>query len=140
MRKIFFYGLFMDRSLLLEKGLRPKIIGAAVLAGYRIHIGARATVRRSASSRVYGIVMELPEHEARALYAEPSVRAYVCERVQVALLDENEEIDADCYILPLDADRGGSNKGYATALSRLAEKLQFDAAYVEEIKVFRTRS
>ena len=32
MSKIFFYGLYMDRSLLTEKGLHPKMIGPAVLA------------------------------------------------------------------------------------------------------------
>lgn len=37
MIKIFFYGLFMDRFLLTEKGLRPEIIGPAVLPDYRIH-------------------------------------------------------------------------------------------------------
>ncbi len=51
MTKIFFYGLFMDRSLLTEKGLHPEIIGPAVLPDYRIHIGERATLLRSASSR-----------------------------------------------------------------------------------------
>ncbi len=83
MSKIFFYGLFMDRSLLTEKGLRPKIIGPAVLPGYRIHIGERATLLRSASSRVYGIVMELADHEARALYSEPSVREYMLDSTYV---------------------------------------------------------
>ncbi len=35
MTKIFFYGLFMDRTLLEEKGLHPELIGPAVLPGYR---------------------------------------------------------------------------------------------------------
>ena len=42
MSKIFFYGLFMDRALLTGKGFNPEILGAAVLPGYRIHIGERA--------------------------------------------------------------------------------------------------
>ena len=41
MTTIFFHGLFMDRTLLVEKGLRPKPVGSAVLPGYRIHIGDR---------------------------------------------------------------------------------------------------
>ena len=40
-RVIFFYGLFMDRALLVEKGLHPEMVGPAVLPGSRIHIGAR---------------------------------------------------------------------------------------------------
>ena len=92
MSKIFFYGLFMDRSLLTEKGLHPEIIAPAVLPDYRIHIGERATLLRSASSRVYGIVMELADREARALYSEPSVPEYIRERVPVELVDTSEAV------------------------------------------------
>jgi hypothetical protein len=136
MCKIFFYGLFMDRSLLTEKGLHPEIIGPAVLADYRIHIGARATLLRSASNRAYGIVMELAEQEAYSLYSEPSVRDYIRERVQVDLLDTNEAVEAYCYNLPRELGITGVNPVYATKLSQLVEALHFDSAYVEEIAAF----
>ncbi|MGE3526431.1 MAG: gamma-glutamylcyclotransferase family protein [Gemmatimonadales bacterium] len=136
MSKIFFYGLFMDRALLVEKGLHPGIIGPAVLPDYRIYIGERATLLRSASSRAYGIVMELPDEEARALYAEPSVREYIPEAVQVELLDTGEAVEADCYNLPPELGRAGANPAYAARLSRLVEALGFDPAYVEEIAAF----
>jgi len=51
MSKIFFYGLFMDRSFLTEKGLHPEMIGPAVLPDYRIHIGEQATLLRSGIRR-----------------------------------------------------------------------------------------
>ena len=136
MSKIFFYGLFMDRSLLTEKGLHPEIIGPAVLPDYRIHIGERATLLRSASSRAYGIVMELADQEARALYSEPSVREYTREPVQVELLDTSEAVEAYCYNLPRELGLAGANPAYATELSQLVEALQFDSAYVEEIAAF----
>ncbi len=136
MSKIFFYGLFMDRSLLTEKGLHPEIIGPASLPDYRIHIGERATLLRSASSRAYGIVMELDDEEARELYSEPSVREYKQESVQVKLLDTGETVVADCYNLPRELGLAGTNPAYATKLSKLVEKLQFDSAYVEEIAAF----
>ena len=136
MSKIFFYGLFMNQALLAEKDLHPEIIGPAVLSGYRIHIGERATLLPSASSRSYGIVMELADQEARALYSEPSVREYVRERVQVKLLDTNEPVEAYCYNLPRELGLAGANPAYAARLSRLVAALQFDAAYVEEIAAF----
>ncbi len=136
MSKIFFYGLFMDRSLLTAQGLHPVVIGPAVLPGYRIHIGARATLLPSASRRAYGIVMELADPEADALYAEPSVREYIRTRVQVELLDTGEAVEAYCYNLPRALGLAGANPGYAAALSRLVEALQFDSAYVEEIAAF----
>jgi len=136
MSRIFFYGLFMDRTLLAEKGFHPEIIGPAVLSDYRIHIGERATLLPSASSRAYGIVMELPEPEARALYAEPSVRAYRRERVQVTLLASHQVVDAYCYNLPRDVGLTGANPAYANKLSRLVTALEFDAAYAQEIAAF----
>ena len=136
MSKIFFYGLFMDRTLLTGKGLHPEIVGPAVLPGYRIYIGERATLLRSASGRAYGIVMELGDREARALYSEPSVREYIPVRVEVELLDTGEAVEADCYNLPRELGLAGANPAYATELSRLVEALQFDSAYVEEIAAF----
>jgi hypothetical protein len=134
--KIFFYGLFMDRSLLTEKGLHPEIVGPAVLPDYRIHIGERATLLRSVSSRAYGIVMELANREARLLYSEPSVRGYIRERVHVELLGTGEAVEADCYNLPRELGLAGANPAYATELSQLVEALQFDSAYIEEIAAF----
>jgi hypothetical protein len=136
MSKIFFYGLFMDRSLLTEKGLHPETVGPAVLSDYRIHIGERATLLPSRSSRAYGIVMELSDEEARALYSEPSVREYERERVQVELLASNTVVDAYCYNLPRESGLTGTNPAYAKKLARLVEALDFDLAYAREIAAF----
>ena len=136
MSKIFFYGLFMDRSLLIEKGFRPETVGPAVLSDYRIHIGERATLLPSTSSRAYGVVMELSEPEAHALYSEPSVRAYERERVRVQLLESDRVVEASCYNLPRALGLAGSNPAYATQLSELVEALGFDTEYVREIAAF----
>lgn len=138
--KIFFYGLFMDRSLLIENGLSPKVVGPAVLHGYRIHIGRRATLLQSALSRAFGIVMELTDQEAHELYAEPSVREYMQERVEVELLGTSEVVEAHCYNLPREMGLVGANPVYATKLSNLAEVLGFDSAYIEEIAAFSDAS
>lgn len=136
MSKIFFYGLFMDRTLLVEKGFHPETIGPAVLPDYRIHIGERATLLPSPSNRAYGIVMELSEEEARTLYSEPSVRAYERERVQVELLASDEVVEAYCYNLPRELGMTGTNPAYANELSRLVEAFEFDSAYAQEIAAF----
>jgi hypothetical protein len=135
MSNIFFYGLFMDRALLVEKGLHPQMVGPAVLPGYRIHIGERATLVPSDSSRAYGVVMALSDEEARALYSEPSVREYVPERVRVALLEEGKALEVLCYNLPLELV-AGANPAYAIKLAALVEALKFDSAYVAEIAAF----
>ena len=136
MRAIFFYGLFMDQSVLAGKGLHPDVLGPAVLSDYRIHIGHRATLLPAPGHRAYGVVMELASDEARVLYAEPSVREYVAERVRVERLDSGGVIEADCYNLPRGTGVGGTNPTYANALSRLVESLGFDAGYVREVAAF----
>jgi len=99
----------MDRALLVEQGFHPEAIGPAVLSGYRIHIGERATLLPSASSRAFGILMELSEEEAHALYSQPTVRAYTPESVQVMLLATHEVVEADCYNLPGDLGLVGAS-------------------------------
>lgn len=139
MREIFFYGLFMNDALLVAKGLSPQVIGPGVLSGYRIHIGDRAALLPAAAGRAHGIVMALAEQEARALYSEPSVRAYVPERVRVELMATGDWIEALCYNLPPELARAGANPAYATELSRLASELRFDPDYVQEIAAFADR-
>ena len=136
MSMIFFYGLFMDRSLLAKKGLHPETLGPAVLPGYRIHIGERATLLPAPARRTYGIVMELSDQEASELYAEPSVREYRRERVKVELLDSHEVVEADCYNLPPELALAGTNPEYAKELSRLVEALGLESAYAREIAAF----
>lgn len=136
MSKIFFYGLFMDRSALVDKGLHPEMLGPAVLPGFRIHIGERATLLRSASSRACGVVVELSDEEARTLYSEPSVGEYVKETVQVELLGTGEAVAAHCYNLPRALGLSGTNPAYAAQLSKLVAALGFDPEYVQEIAAF----
>ena len=111
MTSIFFYGLFMDHSLLVQQGLRPDLVGPARLPGYRIHIGDRATLVPAESSRSYGMVMALSDEDARALYDEPSVREYRPEKVRVELLETGEVMEADCYNLPLSTGLRGNQSG-----------------------------
>jgi hypothetical protein len=125
----------MDSGKLTGKGFHPEPVGRAVLSGYRIHIGERATLLRSASSRAYGVVMELADGEASDLYSEPSVREYVPERVRVELLEEGKAVEALCYNLPLELV-AGANPAYAIKLATLVEALKFDSEYVAEIAAF----
>lgn len=136
MTNIFFYGLFMDASLLSAKGLHPEVVGPAVLHDYRIHIGERATLLQSASRRAYGMVMALSDHEAHELYAEASVREYIPEHVQVELLNTGAVVGVACYNLPRDLGLAGTNPAYATKLSELVGALEFDSEYVREIAGF----
>ena len=94
--KVFFYGLFMDQSLLAAKGIRPSEVSIGYIQGYALRIGQRATLVRSPASRAYGVLMEIADDEANALYAEESVTDYQPETVTVELMD-GTLAEAICY-------------------------------------------
>jgi hypothetical protein len=48
---VFFYGLFMDESLLASKGVRPTKLTVGYVDGYGLRIGKRATLLPEANSR-----------------------------------------------------------------------------------------
>lgn len=136
MSTIFFYGLFMDEAVLIQKGLKPEFLGLAQLPDFRIHIGNRATLLPSPHANAYGAVMKITDEEAAILYAEPSVRDYQPESVQVKLMASAEIIAVLCYNLPPNSGKVGSNQAYAERLIRVAQKLGLPSPYVDEIAAF----
>jgi hypothetical protein len=130
--KIFFYGLFMDESLLATKGIEPSEIRIGFVNGYALRIGERATLVRRPGSRAYGVIMEIAPGEANELYAEPSVADYQAEPVIAELVD-GTRVDAACYNLPGDKVTG-ANRKYAEALLDVATRLGFPDAYLDQIR------
>ena len=129
---IFFYGLFMDESLLATQGIAPSGVSLGFVDGYRLHIGDRATLVRQPGSRVYGALMEIAPGEAAELYAGESVADYVPGPVVVELMD-GTLVEATCYNLPGDK-MTGTNKDYAASLLALATQLGFPETYLDQIR------
>ena len=130
--KVFFYGLFMDESLLKTKGIRPADVSVGFVDGYGLRIGERATLVRCPDSRAYGATMDITPGEAKELYAEDSVADYLPEPVNVALMD-GTLIEATCYNLPSDKVTG-TNKDYADSLLDVAIKLGLPDSYLDQIR------
>lgn len=133
MKRIFFYGLFMDAGLLRDKGLHPTLIGPASLPGYQIRIGNRATLVPNPQSTSYGMLVDLPDEEADALYSAPDVCDYFADDVNVILLSDHIPRSSLCYNLPLDKLGAKTNSEYAEQLSALVLQLGFSPDYANEI-------
>ncbi|MBT8099803.1 MAG: gamma-glutamylcyclotransferase [Gammaproteobacteria bacterium] len=129
---VFFYGLFMDESLLAAKGVRPTESAIAYVDGYGLHIGKRATLLPQKNSRAYGVMMKITSQEVAALYSERSVADYVAEPV-VVKLPGKRQVSAVCYNLPA-AKLTGTNPEYAAALLTLATELGFPDSYLSHIR------
>lgn len=133
MSRIFFYGLFMEPRLLRELGLHPALVGPAQLPGYQLRIGNRASLIPSPQSSVYGMLMELSDEEAMALYSAPDVSDYRPEEVHAVLLEGRTLLAARCYNLPADKLGEGKDAEYAEQLSALVLRLGFPAAYARQV-------
>ena len=134
--KVFFYGLFMDESLLVTKGIEPSEVKIGFVDGYGLRIGERATLVRRPDGCAYGTVMDIAPSDATELYAEASVADYLPEPVTVELMD-GTQIEATCYNLPSDKVTG-TNKEYAESLLDVATKLGFPDSYLDQIRRART--
>ena len=134
---IFFYGLFMDQDLLLDKGLNPSNPRQGFVDEFGLRIGQRATLLRTQGEQAYGVVMGLSSEETEALYSEESVSDYIPEQVNVTLLD-GTQIEATCYNLP-EHLLSGSNRSYADALVQVAAKCGLPDKYIEQIKQIGAR-
>jgi hypothetical protein len=129
---VFFYGLFMDKSLLDSKGIYPTELTIGYVDGFGLRIGNRATLLPEPNGRAYGMVMKIASEKVAALYSEKSVADYVAEPV-VVNLPGDVQLSAVCYNLPA-AKLAGTNPEYATALLALATKLGMPESYLGHIK------
>ena len=129
---VFFYGLFMDESLLASKGIKPSRVAVGYVDGYGLRIGRRATLVPEQASRAYGVRMTIQAEALKALYSEESVADYLAESVSVMLPDGTVE-SAVCYNLP-EGQLEGTNSAYANSLLVLARKLGLPSDYLQKIR------
>jgi len=130
---VFFYGLFMDESLLAAKGITPSRATIGYVDGYRLRIGRRATLVPDRTNKAYGVLMALRTEDVRTLYSEESVVDYVSESVSVVLSDGTLE-SAVCYNLPERKLEGTTNLDYVRSLLLLADRLEFPESYLQHIR------
>ncbi len=129
---VFFYGLFMDESLLASKGIIPASAATGYVDGFALRIGERATLVPESGARAYGVLMHISEQDAETLYSDPSVADYVAESVGVHLPDGSVEA-ALCYNLAAE-DLTGTNPEYAKKLLALADELGLSETYLEHLR------
>lgn len=129
---VFFYGLFMDETLLQAKGIEPQQRRLATLENFRLVIGERATLIPSAGEIVHGVIFSLTQAELDLLYAEASVSVYRPEAVS-AKFATGEIVPALCFNLPAPLAATEGNPQYAEKLREVAERVGLPAEYVATI-------
>lgn len=132
--RVFFYGLYMDVTLLESMGFQPRQVGAARLDNYQIKIGERATLIPARGKSSYGFLHDLPQEEVIALYSRPEVRGYVPQPVAAALLADSSLHHASCYVLQSEEAGSRTNVEYVVKLATLVSRLGLPSKYAKEIE------
>lgn len=130
--EVFFYGLFMDVTILMKNGIKASNPRRGYLNDYSLIIGNRASLVPCNNDRAYGIVMTIDNDVIDDLYSESSVADYIPEEVNI-ITNTTDSIAAICYNLPPES-LAGTNEAYARSLYKLAKQLGFPDAYLEKIK------
>ena len=130
---VFFYGLFMDDTLLQEKGINPVARRMASVENFRLVVGSRATLVPSAEATVYGVLFSLTHNEVDALYSEDSVSLYRPEAVCAKLAD-GSIIPALCFNLPVPPSPEERNQQYVSKLQGLGRRIGLPPSYVSSIQ------
>jgi aspartate racemase len=129
---VFFYGLFMDVTILRKAGAAPIDPRQAYVDGFQLRIGQRATIVPAAGARVHGMIFAMTQAEIESLYAAPGLELYRPEKV-IARPVEGAPIPAVSYVLPGAPRPEERDQEYAERLRRLLEKLGFPEDYVASV-------
>ena len=124
MKDIFFYGLFMDESVLRPKGIEPRRPRKAVVRDYQLKIGQRAMLCRQPSSQAYGMVYTLTDSEIDSLYSQPGLEMYHPESV-VATFEDGSSSEVITFNLRDESAIDNPNHEYAAKLRLVLERLGF---------------
>jgi hypothetical protein len=126
MKEIFFYGLFMDESVLRAKGVEPRLPRKAVVQNYELRIGKRAMLCPQSSAKAFGMVYALTDAEIDSLYGEPGLEMYRPESV-IATFEDGSSTVLTTYNLQDTTGTDEPNLEYATKLRVVLERLGFPA-------------
>lgn len=134
----FFYGSYMDLSILKNFDCVPGLWEVARVFGYDIVIRPRANLIRSDRSCVYGTLAAVTHAELERLYARIQSdlgHTYLPEAVLAQTLN-GTWVPALCYIAPsMDSEPAAND--YIGRIVKPARDLGFPAWYIERLESFR---
>jgi uncharacterized protein (DUF1330 family) len=135
--RVFFYGSYMNRSVLQSVGLEPAAWEVATLGGFDVRISPRANLVRSDRHTVWGIVATATHEELARLYAHAKDvlgEVYLPEAVIVHDL-AGRAIPALCYICPEMQERP-AERDYVERILAPARAHGFPAWYLQRLESF----
>jgi len=126
----FFYGLYMDESVLRDKGVDPRHPRKAVVPGHRTRIGARAALVPRFGAQAFGMVFDVTHAELQRLYSGAGLDGYRAESV-LAFFEDGSCAPVATFNLVEPPAAGEGNPGYAAKLRGVLERLGLPAGEIE---------
>jgi hypothetical protein len=135
---VFFYGSYMNATVLQEVGIVPERWEVALLAGFDIVIRPRANLVRSAEHCVYGVLATATHAELGRLYAHAQDVLGETYLPQAVLTETMEGAwrPALCYLCPAMEPRPAAND-YIDRIAGPGREYGFPEWYVRRIESFR---
>jgi hypothetical protein len=133
----FFYGSYINLSVLKEIGLIPQQYEPAKLNGFEIYIQPRANLIPSNQHCVYGIAALLTHDELTCLYAHTKEKLGEIYLPEAVLIEtwEGSFRPALCYIAPHMESRA-AEKEYVDRIVNPAHDFGFPDWYIQKLKSF----
>ncbi|MFQ5524915.1 MAG: gamma-glutamylcyclotransferase [Thermoanaerobaculia bacterium] len=133
---VFFYGSYINRTVLREVELQPERFEVARLDGYDISIGPLANVHEAPGKVVWGVLASATQDELDRLYAHArNVLGGVYEPRLVPVSTKSGTEAALCYV----ADSLPEAPASADYVGRIVDpgrELGFPDDYIEHLKSF----
>ena len=121
LHEVFFYGLYMDPDILLQKGVEPRNPRMGKVENYKLKIGNKATLLRETGAVAHGMVYSLTHAEINSLYWGAGLDEYAAEAMRVKA--GSNDISALCCNLIVPPEENESNQEYQTKLIQVMAKL-----------------
>lgn len=128
---IFFYGLYMDEDRLRAMGVEPRLAQKGRLDGYKVRLGRRGSIQRSAGGATWGVIFKLKHDEIKRLYADAGLTEYVPEAVQIEIAD-GEKVAALCYVTLTPANDNEVNLSYVIKLADALRKWELPISQLSD--------
>ena len=134
---VFFYGSFMNRALLEQRGIVADQVEVVRLPGYAISIGPLANLTPSAADCVYGILVRLTHRELDHLYADlPSAATRYLPEAVLVQTEAGSWRPALSYVtLPFESAPPAPD--YLGHILSAAREYRFPDWYIQRLEAFR---
>lgn len=129
---VFFYGLYMDPEILEQKSVEPRNPRRAVVEGFELRIGNKATLLRAEGKLVHGVVYSLTHAEINTLYWGAGLDEYKSEAL-LAGINGNYIAVLCCNLLNPPAE-DESNPEYESKLRASMERLRVPVIFQTDLK------